>query len=142
MMKHFLLTTLFGTVFVMASGLFFPQSTLTQARAQNVQVAELPRTLVPVPKFHQSWWKERYEANCTRIAQRNVDFLFIGDSITHAWEEDAKDVWDFFYGNLNYVNMGFRGDRTQHILWRLENMPMAKIQPKAAMLLMGINNLR
>ena len=37
--------------------------------------------------------------------------------------------------------MGFSGDLTGNVLWRLDDLPMEKIEPKAAMLLIGINNL-
>ncbi len=143
-MKRFLLVA-----FVFAAGLFLLQNTLTSASAQEATVAQLPRTLVSVDKLNTEWWKmkkvdwwkARHEATCARIAQGNVDFLLIGDSITHGWDLDGKDIRDFFYGDRNCVNMGFGGDEPQDVLWRLHNAPMDKIQPKAAMLLIGINSL-
>ncbi|MDO4627966.1 MAG: GDSL-type esterase/lipase family protein [Planctomycetia bacterium] len=140
-MKRFLPTSLLLAAFILASGLFLPQSMLTSASAQDAAVAQLPRTLVPANKMHEAWWKARHEANCARIAQGNVDFLLIGDSITHGWDGAGKEIQAFFYGDRNYVNMGFGGDQTQHVLWRLNDAPMDKIQPKAAMLLIGINSL-
>lgn len=105
------------------------------------QTPALPPTLVPANKMDQAWWKARHEANVARINQGNVDFLLIGDSITHGWDGSGAKVQEYYYGDRNYVNMGFGGDQTQHVLWRLENAPMDKIQPKAAMLLIGINSL-
>lgn len=121
------------------------------------QEAALPKTLVPANKLSgwwcSGWWKARHEANKARIEQGNVDFLLLGDSITHGWDGGAYASafgWDalgnevvekYYYGDRNFVNMGFGGDETQHILWRLNDAPMNKIQPKAAMLLIGINSL-
>ena len=38
------------------------------------------------------------------------------------------------------VNLGIGGDRTQHVLWRLENGNIEGLKPKAAMLMIGTNN--
>lgn len=112
---------------------------LRSVNAQQSQ--ELPPTLVPAERLSEQWWKDRHEANKARIEQGNVDFLLIGDSITHGWDSAGAKVQKYYYGDRNYVNMGFGGDQTQHVLWRLNDAPMDKIQPKAAMLLIGINSL-
>ena len=86
------------------------------------------------------WWDARHEEKLERIRQGNVDLLLIGDSITHRWETVGKDVWDKYYGKRNAVNLGFGGDRTQHVLWRLQNGEIDGINPKLAVLLIGTNN--
>jgi len=40
------------------------------------------------------------------------------------------------------VNMGFSGDRTQHVLWRLDHGEIDGISPKLAVLMVGTNNSR
>jgi beta-glucosidase len=75
-----------------------------------------------------------------RAEQGNVDLIFIGDSITAGWEKNGKKAWDKHFGMLNAVNLGIGGDRTQHVLWRLENGNLDGIQPKAAVLMIGTNN--
>ncbi len=101
----------------------------------------LPPACTPSNHMDVDWWKERHEANKERIARGNVDLLLIGDSITHGWDGCGKPVFDYYYGDRNCVNMGFGGDQTGDVLWRLSDAPMEKIHPKAAMLLIGINNL-
>lgn len=110
---------------------------------KSFKVGPLPRTLIPSNKMDQAWWKDRHQNNVKRIAQGNVDFLMVGDSITHGWDlkHSGEKVQDYYYGDRNFVNMGFGGDKTQHVLWRLNDAPLAKIQPKAAMLLIGITSL-
>ena len=110
---------------------------------KSFKAGPLPRTLVPSGKMDQAWWKDRHQNNVKRIAQGNVDFLMVGDSITHGWDlsRSGEKVQEYYYGDRNFVNMGFGGDQTQHVLWRLNDAPMNKIQPKAAMLLIGINSL-
>ena len=101
----------------------------------------LPPALTPSNHMDVDWWRGRHEANKERIAQGNVDLLLIGDSITHGWDGGGKAVLDYYYGDRNFVNMGVGGDQTGDVLWRLNDAPMDKINPKAAMLLIGINNL-
>lgn len=108
---------------------------------KSFKVGPLPRTLVPANKMGLKWWKERHEANVARISKGNVDFLLVGDSITNNWDRSGLKVQEYYYGDRNYVNMGFGGDQPQHVLWRLADAPMKKIHPKAAMLLIGINSL-
>lgn len=66
--------------------------------------------------------------------------LFIGDSITHGWEGGAKEYWDKYYAPRNAVNLGFNGDRTQDVLWRLDHGEIDGIFPKLAVLMIGTNN--
>lgn len=95
----------------------------------------------PVPR-EEAWWVERHQKVNERVAQGEVDLIFIGDSITQGWEGAGKPVWDEFYGNRNAVNLGFSGDRTEHVLWRLDNGNVAGISPKAAVVMIGTNNFK
>ncbi len=75
-----------------------------------------------------------------RVKQGDIDLLFIGDSITQGWEGAGKDVWAKYYGNRKAANLGIGGDRTQHVLWRLDNGNIEGISPKLAVLMIGTNN--
>jgi beta-glucosidase len=88
----------------------------------------------------KDWWMPRHQEKAARVAQGNVDLLMIGDSITHSWEKSGKAVWDKYYASRNAVNLGYSGDRTQHVLWRLENGEIDNINPKLAVLMIGTNN--
>ena len=94
----------------------------------------------PVARDGDKAWMDRHQAMNARIQQGNADLLFIGDSITHGWEGDGKDVWQEFYGKRNAVNLGISGDRTQHVLWRLDNYSLDKIAPKLVVIMIGTNN--
>ncbi|MGL6159140.1 glycoside hydrolase family 3 N-terminal domain-containing protein [Microbulbifer sp.] len=88
----------------------------------------------------RDWWLPRHEEKLARIEQGNVDLLMIGDSITQGWEKEGKAVWEKFYGGRNAVNLGFGGDRTENLLWRLQHGEVDGIEPKAAVLMIGTNN--
>ena len=94
----------------------------------------------PEPRWHKDAWVERHEAMNARVKERNVDLLFIGDSITHWWDRAGKEVWDKYYAPRNAVNLAISGDRTEHVLWRLENGNIDGISPKLAVLMIGTNN--
>ncbi|MHC4260243.1 MAG: platelet-activating factor acetylhydrolase IB subunit [Planctomycetota bacterium] len=82
----------------------------------------------------------RHQAFNKRVKQGNVDLIFIGDSITHWWERAGKEVWDKYYGHRNAVNLGIAGDRTEHVLWRLDNGNIDGVSPKVAVVMIGTNN--
>jgi lysophospholipase L1-like esterase len=92
----------------------------------------------PVPR--EGNWIKRHESFNERVKKGNVDLIFIGDSITQGWEGAGKNVWAKFYGSRNAVNLGIGGDRTQHVLWRLENGNIEGISPKLAVIMIGTNN--
>ncbi len=66
--------------------------------------------------------------------------LFLGDSITAGWAGAGKDVWAKTFSQWNPANFGIGGDRTQHVLWRIENGELEGIKPKVAVIMIGTNN--
>lgn len=74
--------------------------------------------------------------------QGPLDILFVGDSITQAWENAGKSVWEKYYTDrgLKAVNIGISGDRTQHVLWRLDQGAARGLEPKVTVVMIGTNN--
>ncbi|TFG45383.1 MAG: GDSL family lipase [Candidatus Brocadiia bacterium] len=83
---------------------------------------------------------EREAAYNERAARGNAELIFVGDSITQRWNGQGKQIWQKFYSSRNALNLGIDGDRTQNVLWRLENGNIDGISPKAAVVLIGTNN--
>lgn len=120
------------------------------ARAQNAASAVFPGgSTVPVQQQPANQPVQRPEGSVNRrhasfnerAAQGGIDLVFFGDSITHGWEDTGKAVWDHYYGARHAVNFGISGDRTQHILWRIENGNLVGMRPKVVVLMIGTNNL-
>jgi beta-glucosidase len=94
---------------------------------------------------HERFLKDKDEA----LKNGPVNLLFVGDSITDAWRNRNKDGTDspqlkLFkerWGKYNPLNIGISGDRTQHVLWRLQNGEVEGLKPKAVVLMIGTNNL-
>ncbi|MFI4912201.1 MAG: GDSL-type esterase/lipase family protein [Sedimentisphaeraceae bacterium JB056] len=97
--------------------------------------------VTPLSKPDVNWWMPRHQGVLERIKEGNVNILFIGDSITHGWEKSGKEMWDKYYEPRGTVNMGFSGDRTENVLWRLENGEIDNISPNLAIIMIGTNNV-
>ena len=69
-----------------------------------------------------------------------AQLVFLGDSITAGWAGNGKDVWAKAFGSYTPANFGIGGDRTQHVLWRIQNGELENIKPKAVVLMIGTNN--
>lgn len=105
--------------------------------------------VIPVPKLENDFydWHQRHQEVVQAIKSNQVDLIFIGDSITHMFGGLPKsqiargsNTWDKYYGHRNAINMGFGWDRTQNVIWRLENGELEGITPKVAVILIGTNN--
>lgn len=126
---------------------------LLGAIAASVSADDAPQVntaVVPAPACEKDFynWEERHADVRKAIADGPVDLVFLGDSITHMWggrpaanRQSGQKVWDEFYARRNAINMGFGWDRTQQVLWRIENGEFEGIHPKVAVVLIGTNNL-
>jgi len=96
--------------------------------------------VTPIPRDIETWWKDRHEGFNKRAQRGGVDLVFIGDSITQGWETEGKTAWEKHYSKRNAMNLGIGGDRTQNVLWRLDNGNVEGISPKLAVVMIGTNN--
>ncbi len=103
--------------------------------------AGLPLAAVPISRMNLGWWRARHEAKLAELHRGPVDLVWLGDSITENFEKpDYRPVWQRFYGARHAVNLGFKGDATSHLLWRIEHGELDGIAPRAAVILIGANN--
>ena len=70
------------------------------------------------------------------------DIIFLGDSITHGWENrDSQRLWKEYFGAFKPVNLGIGGDVTGHVLWRItDGHEIDHLNPKGAVIMIGTNN--
>lgn len=83
---------------------------------------------------------ERHDQFLKRIQEGPVGLLFLGDSITDWWPRNGADTWAKF-AEYQPANFGIAGDRTEHLLWRLQNGELEGIKPKVAVMMIGTNNI-
>jgi len=126
---------------VAVSSLILASATLASLFAVGSTFAEdakAPTTVTPVPRDKN--WEKRHEGFNEQAKKGDYDLLFIGDSITDGWRGGGKQAWEKFYASRKPLNLGIGGDRTQHVLWRLENGNIEGLHPKLAVLMIGTNN--
>jgi beta-glucosidase len=128
---------------VIAGGLALALGALAPGAA--AQDARTSPALLPAERLAELWWQERFAAANARIARGDVGLVFVGDSITQGWELEGRAAWEESYGRRRAVNLGFSGDRTQHVLWRLERHGLETLAgadraPGLAVVLIGTNN--
>jgi lysophospholipase L1-like esterase len=95
----------------------------------------------PDPK--SGGWLKRHEAFVEEAKKGGFDVLFQGDSITDGWRNNPqKKIWDATFGPMKPANFGISGDRTQNVLWRLQNGEFEGLTlPKVVVLMIGTNNI-
>ena len=96
--------------------------------------------VIPVPRTDHATNRQALVLERARTHPGNYDIEFIGDSITQGWETRGLKIWKEFYGHRKVINMGVGGDRTQHVLWRIDHGQLNGIKAKAAVLMIGTNN--
>jgi len=102
-----------------------------------------PEAVVPASKMEVPWWRQRLLKHRETIMSEedgSFDAVLCGDSITHFWEQAGKDVWKENFGDLKTLNLGYSGDRTQHLLWRLKNGELDGYKAGNVILMIGTNN--
>ena len=103
--------------------------------------------VIPADRLQLSWWADRHKA-VVKAAGSHPDtpLLLIGDSIINNYDkqqppdESFLPTWRVFYGPRKAMNLGFSGDTTANVLWRIDHGEVNGLHPKVAILLIGTNN--
>ena len=88
-----------------------------------------------------------HEQLVEKARKGGIDVYFVGDSITRRWgatdpqyAELLKNWTTNFFG-WNAANFGWGADKTENILWRLQNGELDGVNPRIIVLLAGINDV-
>ena len=135
----------FVALFLSLSFLVFSPAVRGQDKKQPASITPAPKSSPKDPKVESGFLK-RHEGFLTdkeeALKKGPVDLLFVGDSITDAWRRgDQYKLFQERWGKHNPLNLGIGGDRTQHVLWRLQNGEVEGLKPKVVVLMIGTNNL-
>jgi lysophospholipase L1-like esterase len=117
---------------------------LLPARAEDKKESTAVK---PVARDKDKGWVMKHESFLSQAKKGGIDLLFLGDSITDAWGGEGHNakangaaIFEKEFMPLKAANFGIGGDRTQHVLWRLQNGELDGIKPKVVMLMIGTNN--
>lgn len=101
----------------------------------------------PADRLKENWWARRHVAILETVqAEPDAELVLLGDSITQNYEkasppdENFRPTWHRFYEPRNTLNLGFSGDTTANVLWRLDHGEVDGLKPRAVVLLIGTNN--
>lgn len=122
------------------------------------QTGENP-ALVPIPSNEtrgraagwgegRTWRDQHDEINDAVKGEEPIDLVLLGDSITQSWGGARRTVWGpgsaarkEYFGPYRHANFGISGDRTEHLLWRIDHGNFDQIAPRVIVLMIGTNNL-
>lgn len=126
---------------------------ILSATHQKVNFAQIP---APSAEFRSAagwkegkdWWAQANDIDSLCLASKEIDLLLIGNSITQGWGGNRPNVTyapgreaaELYFKDLNWVGAGISGDRTQHLLYRLNNGNYEAARPKMVVLAIGVNN--
>ena len=126
------------------AGALLPGGWLETAQAR--EAVNLAAT--PIGRMDLPWWRKRFEASLQQVRRSQPELVWLGDSITQNWERsgpqpwaDYQPIWQREYGRYDPLNLGFIGDTTSSVLWRLDHGQVQGLSPKVCILLIGANNL-
>ena len=118
-----------------------PPSTRGKPKFQGARPKSLEkRTTQPI----HAPWPSREQEKSDQISKSggNIDLVFVGDSITHGWENDGrgKSLYNELCKTYSILNLGYSGQRTENMVWRLENGELDGYRAKLFMVMAGTNN--
>ena len=93
----------------------------------------------PMGRDNKHGWYEEHEKFMAIAARSLSSVLLIGDSLVNGLARYHR-VWSKYFEPLRALNFGVGGDRTQHVLWRIENGEIP-LNLQVAFVHCGTNNL-
>lgn len=96
----------------------------------------------------KDWWAQFKNIDSLLDARKNLDILFLGNSITqgiggtrtYVTSKPGFEIFDSVFAGRTWECAGISGDRTQNVLWRLQHGSYAKAKPKVMVITIGVNN--
>lgn len=109
---------------------------------------EKPPTSIPTSRLGQkiindTKWFDIHKKFCKQAEsyQEDLDILWLGDSITEFWQNsEGKTIYSKHFSKYKMLNFAIRGDRIEHLLWRIKHGNLVNIYPKIIILNIGANN--
>ena len=110
---------------------------------RRLSEGSLPMSVLPSPRLTEwPWmsiarWREFWNEDLQVAAGQDVDVLLLGDSITEMWPEATLPER---LPGRTLANFGIGGDRTENLLWRLQNGAAGQLKPAVVVIMIGVNN--
>ncbi|XP_054157126.1 platelet-activating factor acetylhydrolase IB subunit alpha2-like [Oppia nitens] len=96
----------------------------------------------PIPNGPEWLLRHKLLIDQTIIHKTEEQIVFVGDSITDFWTlGQGRDVWAKYYANRHAFNYGISGDRTENVVYRIQNKEFDGLKPKVTVVMIGTNNI-
>ena len=92
----------------------------------------------------ESWWCKRFQTKCEQLKETGAPLILVGDENMQMWEESGRGLIPFRKylqkAPVSAVGLGYSGDTTENVLWRLQNGELEGYTPEMALVMVGNNN--
>lgn len=97
-----------------------------------------------------TWFDQHEKINKLTKENQDLELVFLGDSITQSWtgskhrlaNKNGKRPFDQAFGKKwKTASFGISGDRTDQLLYRIKHGNFDGLNPKAVVLMIGVNNI-
>jgi lysophospholipase L1-like esterase len=96
----------------------------------------------------KDWWAQSENIDSLLTTESGLDIVFVGNSITQGIGghrtlisyKPGLAVFDSVFSGYKWECAGISGDRTQNVLWRLQNGQYKVAKPKVMVITIGVNN--
>ncbi len=102
--------------------------------------AQAADATIGIPKTGNAKFFRLHDSFLRRAKAGPIGVLFLGDSITERWGTVAPALWESAWGKYQPANFGIGGDRTEHLIWRIEEHELENMAPAVVVLMIGTNN--
>lgn len=120
-------------------------------QADPAPPAEANNAVVPVGRLERDFydWDQRHAAVFAIKHKIQPQIVLLGDSITHLWGGEpyepkgnrGKEAWEATFGSRPVLNLGYGWDRTQNVLYRIQEGELDGLIPRLVVVHIGTNNL-
>jgi len=83
-------------------------------------------------------WMAMHQRFLSETRDAEPEILWVGDTVIQNLANSR--IWETSFCLMHSLNFGIGGDRTENVLWRLENGELDNLSPKVVVLGVGQNN--
>lgn len=84
-------------------------------------------------------WLSIHKRFLSECMEKDPDVIFLGDCILESLQH--TETWNQYFAPMHCLNFSIRSDRTENVLWRVENGELDNVKPKIVVLHVGTNNV-